>query len=302
MSCDFPIKAYRSAKNISASGKPLLTFKPNEAMNSTSPMEIPCNNCMGCKLERSRQWAVRMLHESKCWSQNSFLTLTYSDEEIPTDYGLNLRHFQLFMKRLRFSLPQKIRFYACGEYGDTTGRPHYHAIIFNYDPADKIKHAVINGNLHYTSESLSEAWTHGFATTADVTFDSCAYVARYVTKKIKSADNFGADRYYRLSPVDLQMHSVKPEFSVMSRMPGIGHTYTQKFKNDYYPSGFIVVDGVRQAPPKYYLNQLTEKEQLRLKRQARRLGLKNKLHQTTERRLARAAVRDARIKQLKRGL
>ncbi|UDN67612.1 replication initiator protein [robinz microvirus RP_74] len=302
MGCDFPLKAFRSASEKGPSGKALLTFNPLHSTNSTSPMEIPCHNCMGCKLEHSRQWMVRMIHESKCWDQNSFLTLTYDDQNIPSSYGLDLRHLQLFFKRLRFSLPQKIRFYACGEYGDITGRPHYHAIVFNYDPNDKIKYSSINNKIHYISQSLSNAWQLGFATISDVTPQSCAYVARYVTKKIKTGDDFGADRYYRLSPIDGQMHSVKPEFAVMSRMPGIGHTYTQKFKNDYYPSGYVVVDGVRQAPPKYYLNQLTEGEQKRLKRQARRLGLKNKPHQTTERRLARAAVRDARIKQLKRGL
>lgn len=265
-------------------------------------MEIPCNNCMGCKLERARQWSVRMMHESKCWPQNSFLTLTYDDQNVPQDYGLSLRHLQLFMKRLRKALPQKIRFFACGEYGDLNGRPHYHAIVFNYDPPDKKKHTLINEKIHYTSQQLSDVWQLGFATTSDVTPQSCAYVARYVTKKIKSGDDFGASRYFRVSPVDGQYHSVKPEFAVMSRRPGIGHTYTEKYKSDYYPSGFIVVDGIRQAPPSYYVKQLTEEEQTKIKRQARRLGLKNKPHQTTERRLARAAVRDARIRNLKRNL
>ncbi|QCQ84591.1 replication initiator protein [Blackfly microvirus SF02] len=301
--CDFPLKAYRSASRKGATGLSLLTFNPLEAINSTSPMEIPCNNCMGCKLEKSRQWAVRMLHESKLYDQNSFLTLTYSDETIPTDYGLSLRHLQLFIKRLRKSLPQKIRFFACGEYGDQTQRPHYHAIVFNYQPNDQIKHSLSpSKQIIYTSQKLQDLWQLGFATSQTVTYQSCAYVARYVTKKIKTGDDFGAQNYFRLSPVDLLYHSVKPEFAVMSRRPGIGYAYTQKFKRDYYPSGYIVVNGVRQAPPKYYVSQLSEEEQTKLKRQARRLGLKNKPHQTTERRLARAAVRDARITNLKRGL
>lgn len=255
---------------------------------------------MGCKLERSRQWAVRLLHESKLYELNAFLTLTYSDETVPQDYSLNLRHLQLFLKRLRKSLPHRIRFYACGEYGDLLGRPHYHALIFNHDFPDKKPFKIINGKPHYISETLTNLWQLGHATTADVTYESAAYCARYVTKKIKTGDDFGASRYFRLSPIDGQYHSVKPEFSTMSMRPGIGRAYVDQFKSDFYPSGYVVVNGVKQAPPRYYVSKLTEEEQTKLKRAARRKSLVNKPHTTTERRLARAAVRDARIKNLKR--
>lgn len=303
MGCDFPLKAYLTGQQTS-SGKSLITFNRAKSVNSQlSPMEIPCNNCMGCKLERSRQWSIRMMHEARYHPQNCFLTLTYNDESVPQNFGLDLRHFQLFMKRLRRSLDQKIRFFACGEYGDLNGRPHYHAIIFNYDPPDRVfMERSDSGEPIYGSETVSRLWGAGRCTVQDVTYKSCAYVARYVTKKIKTGDTFGADRYYRLSPVDGAFHSVRPEFAVMSRRPGIGAKFARDFKSDFYPSGFLVVDGVRQAPPKFYVSQLTEKEQRRLKRQARRLGLKNKPHQTTERRMARAAVRDARIKSLIRKL
>lgn len=240
------------------------------------------------------------MHESKLYDQNCFLTLTYSDETVPTNYSLNLRHVQLFIKRLRKSLPQRIRFYLCGEYGDQLGRPHYHAIIFNHDFPDKTLFKRINGKAHYTSDLLTNLWKQGHATTADVTYESAAYCARYVTKKIKTSDEFGLNRYFRLSPIDGQMHLVKPEFSVMSRRPGIGYKYVEQYKSDFYPSGFVVVNGVKQAPPRYYVQQLTEAEQTKLKRAARRKALVFKPHTTTERRLARAAVRDARIKNLKR--
>lgn len=243
-----------------------------------------------------------MIHESKLYDQNCFLTLTYSDQAVPTDYSLDLRHLQLFIKRLRKSLPQRIRFYACGEYGDLLGRPHYHAIIFNHDFPDKKHFKIINDKPHYTSDLLTNLWQHGHATTADVTPQSCAYVARYVTKKINANDQYGFRRYYRLSPIDGQYHFVKPEFAVMSRRPGIGFTYVEQFKSDFYPSGFVVVDGVKQAPPRYYIGKLTEEEQTKIKRAARRKALIFKPHTTTERRLARAAVRDARISKLKREL
>lgn len=262
---------------------------------------------MGCKLERSRQWSIRMMHEARYHAANSFLTLTYSDEAVPQNFGLDLRHIQLFIKRLRrhveYHFDSKIRFYACGEYGDLNGRPHYHAIIFGYDPPDKLLHSRSeSGEAIYSSATLHGLWGHGIVSSQDVTHKAAAYVARYVTKKIKSGDDFGASRYCRLSPIDGAFHQVRPEFSVMSRRPGLGYEFATEFKSDYYPSGFLVVDGVRQAPPLFYVSKLSEKEQQRLKRQARRLGLKNKLHNTTERRMARAAVRDARITKLQRKL
>lgn len=301
MGCDFPIKAYLTGAQTPA-GKSVLTFNPVRATNN-SPMEIPCNNCIGCKLEHSRQWSIRMMHEARFHDANCFLTLTYDQQHVPQDFGLDLRHWQLFMKRLRKSLPQKIRFFACGEYGDLNRRPHYHAIVFGYDPPDRVfLEKSRSGENVYVSETVRGLWGHGNITTQDVTHKSCAYVSRYVTKKLKTTDEVGASRYHRFSPVDGTFHYVRPEFAVMSRRPGIGSAYVDKFRSDFYPSGFIVVDGIRQAPPKFYLSKLTEKEQQRLKRQARRLSLRNKPHTTTERRLARAAVRDARIKKLQRTL
>lgn len=304
MGCDFPLKAYRSAKARGPSGKPLLTFKPTEAMNSTSPLEVPCNNCIGCKLEYARQWSVRIMHEKRFHDQSCFITLTYDDQHVPEDYGLDLRHLQLFFKKFRKYLqPKKIRFFACGEYGDRLGRPHYHAIVFNHDWPDKaFLDRSDSGEAIYTSEALGRLWGNGIVSTQDVTHKSAAYVARYCTKKVKTGDTFGADHYYRLSPVDGKFHSVRPEFSTKSNRPGLGSKFVEQFKSDFYPSGFLVVDGVRQAPPKFYLSKLSEKEQQRLKRQARLLSLKHKPHTTTERRMARAAVRDARIQKLQRNL
>lgn len=297
MGCDFPLKAYRS-EELSPTGKRLLTFNPLKAVNSTAPIELPCNRCMGCRLERSRQWAVRMLHESKLHPANCFLTLTYDDQSVPTNFSVDLRHWQLFMKRLRKSLPQRIRFFACGEYGDKNFRPHYHAIIFNHDFNDKKLHSY-NHNQQpiYTSEALSNLWTFGFSTVQDVTFASAAYVARYVTKKMDG--DYGDNHYRRVSPIDGNVYQVRPEFAVMSRRPGLGAGYVKQFKNDFYPSGYIIVNGKKMAPPRFYKSKLTEEEQhtLRLKYKPQ-----PRSERTMERRLARAAVRDARISNLKRKL
>lgn len=297
MGCDFPVKAYRS-EELSPSGKRLLTFNPLKAVNSTAPIELPCNRCMGCRLERSRQWAVRMLHESKLHPANCFLTLTYNDESVPTDFSVDLRHWQLFMKRLRKSLPQRIRFFACGEYGDLNFRPHYHAIIFNHDFNDKKLYSYNHSKQPiYISETLSNLWSFGFCTVQDVTYSSAAYVARYVTKKMSG--DYADEHYRRVSPIDGNTYQVKPEFAVMSRRPGLGSGYVEQFKTDFYPSGYIIVNGKKMAPPRYYKSKLTEEEQheLRLKYKPR-----PRSERTMERRLARAAVRDARISNLKRKL
>lgn len=238
------------------------------------------------------------MHESKLYQDNCFITLTYSDQAVPTDFSVNLRHWQLFMKRLRKSLPQRLRFFACGEYGDENLRPHYHAIIFNHDFHDKKLHSYNHSkDPIYTSEQLLNLWQLGHVTTQDVTFKSAAYVARYVTKKINGAA--APDHYRRFSPVDGNVYNVKPEFAVMSRRPGIGTGYYEQFKSDFYPSGYIVVNGVKQSPPRFYKLKLTEEEQKKLSRQYKR---KPKSERTMERKMARSAVLHARISNLKRKL
>ena len=151
----------------------------------------------------------------------------------------------------------------------------------------------------YTSQNLLDVWQLGHVTTQDVTFKSCSYVARYVTKKING--NLADDHYSRVSPVDGQRYNVAPEFAVMSRRPGIGATYVAQFKSDFYPSGYIVVDGRKQAIPNYYINQLSEEEKEELKRQREHRSIFDP-ENSMERKLARAAVSDARVSTLKRKL
>lgn len=305
MPCDFPLKGYRSATERGPSGKPLIVFNPLKAMNSTQPLEIPCNNCMGCKLERAGQWATRMTHEATFHSQNCFLTLTYSDEAVPENFGLDLRHLQLFMKRLRKSLPQKVRFFACGEYGDLNLRPHYHLVVFGWDPPGQVWHSTSDrGDKQYTSPALTKLWDYGLATTGQVTFESCRYVASYVTKKLNNWADTEAyrDRYVRVSPITGELHSVRQEFAVMSRRPGIGQAYVDKFRSEFQ-SGYIIVKTgkgyLKRGLPRYYKSKLSEGEQRQIKLKAKKEPRSEK---TMERRQARAAVRDARITKLQRKL
>lgn len=292
MACDHPLKGYRSGVDPST-GKPGITFNPLKALNSTNPMTIPCGRCMGCRLERTRQWAIRMSHEAQLYDLNSFITLTYDDEHLPADYGVHLRHWQLFNYRLRKSLyPKKIRFYACGEYGEQTLRPHYHAIIFNHSFTPKTLWSKNRGHPLYTSPQLSKLWAYGQSTFGSVTFDSAAYVAAYVTKKITGEP--AVAHYTRVHPLSGKIHQVSPEFAVMSRRPGLGQGWLAKFKSDVYPSDEVIINGRPMNPPRAYDKTLTEEELEQLKRDRKRKGLRFKPDQLPHRLKARSDVRASR--------
>lgn len=248
MPCYSPLKGYRSA-TPTVNGKFQIVFSPKDGLVD-KPMEVPCGQCIGCRLERSRQWAIRCMHEASLYSDNSFITLTYSDEHLPTDMGLRLSDFQKFMKRLRFKYGSNIRFYHCGEYGDTTGRPHYHACLFNHDFPDKKFWTIRNGNRVYRSAELEKLWPFGLSEIGDVTFQSAAYVARYIMKKV-NGDN--ADEHYTwFDRVTGEIVRRPSEYTTMSRRPGIGSGWFEKYKTDVYPHDRVIVKGQKMRPPRYY--------------------------------------------------
>lgn len=301
MGCDFPLKAFRAIEKHDRTGKPLLTFNPLKALNSTNPIDIPCGRCTGCRLEKSRQWAIRCVHESQLHTQNCFITLTFSDEHLPIDYSVSIRDWQLFAKKLRKSIePKKIRFYMCGEYGDRNLRPHYHALIFNHDFNDKIIWKTTNSGNLYTSSTLAQLWPYGHSSIGDLTYKSAAYVSRYVLKKISGPKS--EDYYLREHPLHHFICRVKPEFTLMSRRPGIGRPWIDRFKSDVWPDDFVVIDGQKVNPPRFYEQQLSEEELAKYKRRRKALAVPYKEHKSTERRRAKAAVRDARISPLTRKL
>lgn len=249
MVCYSPLKGWRSRKPT-VNGKYGLTFKLSDGYHD-QPMEVPCGQCVGCRLERSRQWAMRCMHEAQVHENNCFITLTYDNENLPADKSLKLEDFQKFMKRLRKKYGPEIRFYHCGEYGDKHGRPHYHAILFNHDFSDRTHWSTNNGYPLYISAELQHLWPYGYSSVADVTFDSAAYVARYVMKKItgeKAEDHYA--RYCQ--ETGEYLYSIKPEYNTMSRRPGIGKTWYEKHKTDVYPHDYVVVNGKKMKPPKYY--------------------------------------------------
>lgn len=176
-------------------------------------IEVPCGKCMECRLNYSKQWANRMMLEAQDHENNYFLTLTYDNEHLHfNDLGiatLYKKDFQDFMKRLRRHFePDVIRFFAAGEYGDHTFRPHYHAIIFGLNISDLDQFGYSSGFPVYISESISSIWKQGHVMIAPISWDTCAYTARYVVKK---ANHYTKDVYHA--------SNVEPEFCLMSRRP-----------------------------------------------------------------------------------
>ncbi|WNK12693.1 MAG: replication initiator protein [Microvirus sp.] len=246
MPCYSPLHAYKTKSNDA--GKIGIVFSRPASWRGER-LDLPCGQCVGCRLERSRQWAVRCMHEASLYEENSFLTLTYEDKYLPANRSLVKSHFQKFMKRLRKSIaPKVVRYYHCGEYGEPpNSRPHYHALLFNHSFSDrKFFKRGANESTLWTSGTLSELWPMGFSVIGDVSFESAAYVARYILKKVtgkKAADHYGE----RL-----------PEYTTMSRgskkscTGGIGKGWYDKFKNDVYPLDRVVVRGRDTRPPRFY--------------------------------------------------
>lgn len=200
------------------------------------PFKVPCGKCSECLLERARDWATRCTHEASIHAQNCFITLTYAEEHLPQDRKLNYTHFQYFIKKLRKEYGAGIGFFMCGEYGEETQRPHYHACIFGMDFEDKIiQRENKHGDTIWTSEKLTKLWGLGLTELGSVTQKSAGYVARYVLKKQQPGSPQG--------------------FQKMSRQNAIGKNFIQKWYKDIFvhaQGSVILSDGTRTKVPRYY--------------------------------------------------
>lgn len=296
MPCYHPLKGYRSP-HPNKNGKFGFVFDKNAAA------VIPCGRCIGCRIDRSRMWAVRCLHEASLYDKNCYVTLTYDSKFLPAYGALCLSDLQKFVKRLRKSCGAGIRFYACGEYGEQLERPHYHLCIFNHCFADKQLWSVRNGIKLYTSDSLARLWKLGFSTVGDVTFESAAYVARYVMKKING--NQAEQHYMRLVPETGELVSVPSEFTVMSRRPGIGKPWLDKYLTDVYPDDFVVVNGKKLKVPRYYDLQLEQRfpaKHAALKEKRYDSAISMRPDCTPDRLAVREFIQNEKLKQLKRSI
>lgn len=277
-------------------------FPPGTFRRITDYVEVGCGRCMGCRLERSRQWANRCMLELQYHDSAYFVTLTYNEEHVPVSYysdpetgeafpsyTLRKRDFQLFMKRLRKRFSNDtIRFFACGEYGPETMRPHYHAILFGLHLDDLQPWSKSSqGFQYYLSPSLQEVWGErlvptrqscvtplalpgfeyaplGHILVSPVSWETCAYTARYVMKKLNGPEaKFYAD------------FSLEPPFSLMSRKPGIARQWYEDHPDCYdyeYISISTPTGGKKFRPPRYFdkLYDIDEPERMAEIKETRR--------------------------------
>lgn len=299
MPCYHPLTAYKGTvcKPVHRGG--MISFDHrNKGHPNVKEIQIPCGQCIGCRLERSRQWAIRCVHEASLHDRNCFITLTYDDSHLPDKGSLQLEDIQNFMKRLRSEIsPERLRFFQCGEYGSQLQRPHHHAIIFGYDFPDKeLFFNSSSGCKVYRSPMLEKLWKYGFSSIGDVTFESAAYVARYCLKKMTGDADVVSAHY----------GDRKPEFVTMSRRPGIASGWFDKYQSDIYPKDFITLeDGMKVKPAKFY-DRLFDKyhhaDYLKLKEKRERCANELASEYSPVRLRQREECQSVRLKQLKRDL
>lgn len=241
MACYHPIPALQQGSESPRLWPPI----------GTANLAIPCGGCLGCKTARATQWAHRCDHEARQWESNIFVTLTYDDTHLPTDGHLDATALTRFLKRLRkratgsdkrlrSDQAGNIKYFACGEYGDTNGRPHYHACLFNVGFTDQYR----VGKDLYESELLTDIWGQGRAAFGEYTGGAANYIAQYTLKKQGSDNDHDADGVWRPAP-----------FLRMSLKPAIGMTWLEKHKQDLQ-HGYLVSNGHRAPIPRTYRERL----------------------------------------------
>lgn len=307
MVCFTPLKAYRGSGGQ-------VVFSSKEGFGDR-PLDLPCGSCTGCLVKRSREWAFRCMHEAQvhaktclCGCQrvggvprNSFLTLTYTNDitwrdgvryGLPADGSLDIRHWQLFAKRLR-KARGPFRFLMVGEYGGKTYRPHYHAIVFGQDFSDdRVRIANPKGkDPLYNSASLDSLWGHGYCSIGSVSFASAGYVARYCLNK--RGHKVQTERYRRIDVATGEEYYVAHEFTSMSRRPGIGASWFARFRDDVFPSDELVVDGRKYGVPRFYDTLEGEVSMVDVKAARVRKALKFREDATAERLRVREQIAEA---------
>lgn len=284
MPCYHPVTAYRTPHGV--------VFSELRRHDILGTIQLPCGQCIGCRLRRAQDWAIRIMHEAQMHKRTSFITLTYDDDHLPNGGNLQHRDFQLFMKRLRKHAKTNVRYFVAGEYGPTTQRPHYHACIFGYDFRNDRKPAgkSASGHIFFKSEELTKLWQYGTSNTVqDLVPQTAAYCARYIVDKLTG---------------DLAVPNRIPEYSKCSLKPGIGEEWFKKYQSDVYRGDHTIQNGKEFPPPKYY-----DKLKKRLKEQSfdqteyeRYLRGRNNLQDQTDERLAtREVVKKAQIRNQTRG-
>lgn len=231
-------------------------------MRCTSPVKldsgvtVSCGQCRACRFARAREWATRIVHELPYWEASCFVTLTLSDEYLYSSErrvqgapsSLDVGELQRFLKRLRARLSRRIRYYACGEYGDSTGRPHYHAILFGVSVSEHELGLPVKSCWECLSGPVVDAWNNGvergFVSIGYVGFESALYVAKYVRKKLTG--KMGKEAY--------EDKGLRPPFQVVSQK--LGFRYAMDHADQIRDNLYVSMRGVRMAVNRYYREKL----------------------------------------------
>lgn len=337
MPCYSPLKGYRDAETGG------LRFKGG---GSEDYLEVACGQCIGCRLDNSRMWAARIVHESSMPEHihgNRFVTLTYRPEiectkeqkaakkHIPEDWSLSApirdsegrqvesSDFQKFMKRLRKSRTgDKIKYFQCGEYGRICkhgldlelvecpmcnhGRPHHHAILFNVAFPDIYQYDEKKGIPRYSSKELEDLWGFGFVDVGEVTFQSAAYTARYILKKVTGEK---ATDYYKSVDIYGEITNITPEYASMSN--GLGKGWLEQYKEDCFPSDEVPVPGhgIIKKVPRYYEELVkTENPEMieEIKERRQKFKAENAEEYTPDRLMSKYKVKKSQVETLGRQL
>ena len=222
MPCYHPFRAWRSPSGAVQLSK--------NTVPDAAPLALRCGGCLGCRTDKAREWALRCQLEQQQHKSAVFTTLTFSDDHVPLT--LDPTHLALFHKRLRRAVePLRYRHFGSGEYGETTARPHYHAILFGLD--------------QHHAKAIEKAWGQGYTLTEPVTPARIAYCAGYVNKKI----GYRREPTERVDEETGEVYTWRPPFLQMSRNPGIGgdaRKHTTSWRTH------AVFDGVPMKTPRYY--------------------------------------------------
>jgi len=284
MPCAAPLRGYK------ASTGRLVFFKSTDWQFNVEPytgLQVPCGICILCREEQSRQAAVRITHEATCHDESSFLTLTYSDDNIPAHGSLDYRHLTLFNKRLRKHLGS-LRYYAVGEYGDKTLRPHYHMCVFGHAFTENRIIVTKEPNLLWEQEWLTRCWGLGRVRVGALSFETARYTASYVTKKLRSKQ-----RYVRIDEETGELVAVEQPKAFMS--DNLGKEWWHKYGHQLEYNDYVIINGKKQKPPRAYDRWLGEVNPEAVQRIKNKRGEKTKPTSKEENR-ARARNAHARVK------
>jgi hypothetical protein len=256
-----------------------------------------------CELGNENSWALRICHEALLSSGPSwFVTNTFAPEYAVPESSVSREVHQLYVKRVRRRFG-KVRYVVAGEYGEQWGRPHYHYALFGLDVPDlKYSRSNERGERLYTSEVLSKLWGFGFVEVAPLDVGGARYLAGYLSRDRRAKEPGWNDYIHD----DGRVTARDPAFFLMSRRPGIGRGYVEKFGTQFAAHDFVVLDGRKYPRPQYYtrlLEQLQPElaEKLKAKAEASLLTPQSKANRAPGRLAAKDVILKARRSLGRRG-